>query len=544
MRRDFDGQRRRYAALFSATARLVLVLGLLAPPATAAETTTQTRTHYTFGVFPYLSPEQLSQSYGPVAAEFSRALARPVRFTSAPTYEEFTRGLTEETYDIAMIQPFDYVNAVDHHGYRPLARVDADLRANFVVRPDSAFKTIRDLRGTHVALPSATAAVSRMALKALRDAGLQPGVDVQIRHFKSFGSCMQDVLIGHSSACATGKAAKAIFEKRMDVTLRIMYQTPPIPHMTFVAHRRLPEAELQRLQTTIVDWNKTADGQRIVKGMRFPGFRKVADQDYDVIRRYEEERGVLPPGAMERHKLVLGVIPYFPPSRMAEHLAPVPKALSRAIARPVILRSTTTFPQFASHLETGLYDIALIQPFDYGRAIKHGYVPLARRQRGLTSVFYVLKGSDLHSLEDLKGTIIAMPPYEAAVSHMGRQALEETGVAPEKDVQIRYRRDHNSCLRQVLLAEASTCVSGPLGLTFLSEEERKDLRELHRTTLVASLAFVAHSRLPEDLRARLKAEILSWGQTDDGRNLLQAINYEPFVPIEPGDYACCMVAEE
>jgi phosphonate transport system substrate-binding protein len=510
----------------------------------AGETAPAAETHYTFGVFPYLSPQQLSQSYGPVAADFSRVLNRSVRFTSAPTYEAFTQSLTEEIYDIAMIQPFDYVDAVDQRGYQPLARVDADLRANFVVRPDSPFKTVEDLRGTRVALPSAPAAVSRMALKALKDAGLQPGVDVQVRHFKSFGSCMQDVLVGNSSACATGKAAKAIFEKRMQVSLRIMYETPAIPHMTFIVHQRVPEPERERLRSTIINWNKTTDGQRIVKGMRFPGFRAVVDQEYDVIRRYENVRDVRPQRVVQKAQLVLGVLPYFPPRRMAEHLAPVPKALSRATGRPVVLRSATTFAQFASHLQTGLYDVALIQPFDYQLAIKHGYVPLARRERDITTVFYVLEDGKLRSLNNLKGTVVAMPPYEAAVSHMGRQALRESGMRIGQDVQIRYRRDHISCLRQVLLAQTSACVSAQLALTSLSDTERQKLVELHRTPPIAGVAFVAHARLPENLRTQLKDEILSWAKTDDGKALLEAIDYEPFVPIKPGDYACCTAAEE
>ena len=541
---DFYSQRHGYLSVFTATVGLALILDMFAMATRASETAPAAETHYTFGVFPYLSPAQLSQSYGPVAADFSVLLKRSVRFTSAPTYEAFTQSLREETYDIAMIQPFDYVDAVDHYGYRPLARVDADLKANFVVRLDSSFKTIKDLRGTRIALPSATAAVSRIALKALRDAGLQPGVDVQIRHFKSFGSCMQDVLIGNSSACTTGKAAKAIFEKRMKVTLRIIYETPAIPHMTFIVHQRLPEAERERLRRRIIDWNKTADGQRIVKGMRFPEFRAVVDQEYDVIRRYEEERGVMPQGAVDKGQLVLGVLPYFPPHRMAKHLAPVPKALSHATGRPVVLRTSMTFAQFASHLTTGLYDIALIQPFDYERAIKHGYVPLARRERDITSVFYVLKSGDLRSLNDLRGTVVAMPPYEAAVSRMGRQALRESGMNLEQDLQIRYRHDHISCLRQVLLTQTSACVSARLALTSLNQVEQQQLTELHRTPAVAGLAFVAHSRLPQDLRTRLKEEILSWAKTDDGKALLQAINYKAFVPIKPGDYVCCMVAEE
>ena len=111
---------------------------------------------YTFAVFPYISAKQLGNSYGPVAAEFSKILGTQVNFTSTPNYEDFTVGLAEGRFDIAVVQPFDYARAVDNYGYRPLARVDADLRAHFVVKTDSKYQSLADLKGSRVALPSTT----------------------------------------------------------------------------------------------------------------------------------------------------------------------------------------------------------------------------------------------------------------------------------------------------------------------------------------------------------------------------------------------------
>ncbi len=267
---------------------LVLCTSFVSSPCRASETAPQSGQQYTFAVFPYLSAKQLAESYGPVAAEFRQVLDRDVAFKSSTGYEEFSAELAEEQFDIAMIQPFDYVNAVDHHNYLPLARVDADLRAHFVVKADSQLSGIQDLRGGRLALPSETAALSRVSLKALRSAGLEVGEDVEIRHFKSFGSCMQDVLIGQSSACATGIAAQKIFEQRMGVQLKMIYSTQPIPHMAFVVHSRLPEQDRALLQATIIGWKHSAHGKSIIEATRLPGFREVNDNDYDVIRNFDK----------------------------------------------------------------------------------------------------------------------------------------------------------------------------------------------------------------------------------------------------------------
>lgn len=246
------------------------------------------RDRYTFGVFPYLAAKQLGNSYGPVAAEFSKILEQKVNFTSTPSYEDFSKGLTDERFDIAMIQPFDYANAVDKHNYLPLARVDADLRAHFVVKADSKYNNLNDLKGTRIALPSASAAISRVSIQALKKNGFEIDHDITLKHFKSFGSCLQNVLIGYSSSCASGLAAKKIFEARMNVKLKTIYITPAIPHMTFVVHKRMAKKDREILKNTIINWKNTRPGQEIIKGTRLPGFRVVDDRDYNVIREFDD----------------------------------------------------------------------------------------------------------------------------------------------------------------------------------------------------------------------------------------------------------------
>ena len=82
---------------------------------------------YRLGIFPYMAPRQTVELFGPVAASMQDALKRPVRLESAATFADFTRELAAGRYDIALIQPFDYPDAVEKYGYLPLARLDAAL---------------------------------------------------------------------------------------------------------------------------------------------------------------------------------------------------------------------------------------------------------------------------------------------------------------------------------------------------------------------------------------------------------------------------------
>src|SRR5216110_3130024 len=77
---------------------------------------------YEFGVFPNLPLARVYELHAPMASEFESKLGRPVRLSSKAAYAAFGDELRNETYDIALVQPFDYVDAHDKHGYLPLAR--------------------------------------------------------------------------------------------------------------------------------------------------------------------------------------------------------------------------------------------------------------------------------------------------------------------------------------------------------------------------------------------------------------------------------------
>ncbi len=515
---------------------LVLVSLSYMPSTAADEPAAKASTSYWFGVFPYLSLQRIRDVYGPIGADFSRVLAREVRLRTTSSFSRFTHNLEHELYDIALIQPFDYPVAHEH-GYVPLARVDEPLLTYFVVRADNPAARLEDLRGGKIALPPPPAATTRMGLLALDEAGLVPGDDVQIQYFRSHDACMQDVLIGAGSACATGRAAVAMFEQRMQTRLRVLFKTAALPHMVFVAHERLPAQDRKALHEAITSWHTTSAGRAVIGGTRFEKYTSATAADYAAMSRYAAQSPAPPANVAPREGLVLGVFPYLAPKRLSDRLAPLPKALGAAARGPVHLRTTLSYAKFMDQLRAGRYDLVVVQPFDFELAVKHGYVPLARMQGGLQAVFYVAENSPLQALPDLKGKTVAMPPAEAAVSRMACKALRSAGLAPARDVEIRYRRSHDSCLQRLQAGAVSACVTTPVLRRVLAPEETAGLRELTRTPAIPHVVFAAHGRLSPAIQAAIEQAVLSWAHTRDGRELLRTIGFDDFVPVDPADYA-------
>jgi len=245
--------------------------------------------HYVFGVFPYLSAVRLENIYAPVAASLQQAIGGEVHFRTASQFKRFFGRLKQQHYDIALIQPFWYVPSVDQFGYLPLARMQEPFTSLIMVLDDSPLKTPEDLRGKVIATPPAFVPVVHMARKALKERGLMPGRDLQLKAFKSVDSCFQQVLIGNADACISPPFAPAVVEEKMHVRLRVILKTAAIPNLTFIVHQRVPAQARERLQQTILSWHSSREGQQLLQGMKTQGFIPALEEDYTGVRELVRE---------------------------------------------------------------------------------------------------------------------------------------------------------------------------------------------------------------------------------------------------------------
>jgi ABC-type phosphate/phosphonate transport system substrate-binding protein len=101
---------------------------------------------------------------------------------------------------------------------------------------------------------------------------------------------------------------------------------------------------------------------------------------------------------------------------------------------------------------------------------------------------------------------------------------------------VDYRREHDSCLQQVKQGHAAACITSTLTLKLVSTETSGDLRSIGDLGTVPGVVFLAHPRVPDHVRARLRNEMLSWGTTDVGRKIIGATHLGPFAPVDPTAY--------
>jgi phosphonate transport system substrate-binding protein len=268
----------------------LLLLFLLATfPPDRAMAAAEEEPSYSFGVFPFLPASRLVGTFAPIAAEVGQALHRRIHYQSASTFEKFMTRLEAEEFDIAFVQPFDYVRLGGPVGYIPVARRRESLSAVFVVREESAALTLVDLKGKTIAMAPEVAALSYLGKAALLEAGFQPGADVTIKYMQDHHSCLQQVVIGTAEACVTGRPALRLFENAMNLKLRILHETPAIPQMLFIVHPRVPATDREIIRTTLLATTLAGvdPGLRtlLMKNDETP-FIPTTDADFGEVRRY------------------------------------------------------------------------------------------------------------------------------------------------------------------------------------------------------------------------------------------------------------------
>lgn len=232
-----------------------------------------------------------------------------------------------------------------------------------------------------------------------------------------------------------------------------------------------------------------------------------------------------------------GVNPYLSVTRMDNMYAPISNELEKNLNHKVKFLTSSTHHKFLEKLNAEYYDIVLIQPFWYPIAVdEKGYIPLLRMEEPFVSSIITLENSEIRSVDDLKGKIIATPPPFAPVVHMAKRALLEKGIVPGKDVTFVAFKTVDSCLQQVLIGSANACISPPYVPTMLEQSMNIKLRTVLQSSSIPNMALVVHPRVAEKERDTIKKTFLSLSNTEAGKKLLKNIQSRGFIPIIDSQY--------
>ena len=233
--------------------------------------------------------------------------------------------------------------------------------------------------------------------------------------------------------------------------------------------------------------------------------------------------------AQEPYKL--SVVPQFPALVIHDDWQPLLDYLQETVGVEFELSLQDTIPLFEVDFLEGNPDFIFLNPYHEVMAHQaHGYEPLlSDGSRQLKGILVVAASSDINKVEDLDATTVAFPAPNAFGASLYMRALlaNEIGI----EISPNYVDTHANSYRHVLIGDAAA--GGGVYNTLRKETDdfQSALRVLYETPGVTPHPLAVHPRVPESVREAVINAVLELSESEEGRELLQAIQLKEPVRV-------------
>ncbi len=273
----------RWRRRLAGRAWLLVFASLAAPAAPAAEAPP-----LDLGVFPYLSTRTLLDLYQPVRAYLAQEMGRPVNVFTAPNYKAYASETQRGVYDIVLTPPHFARLAQREAGYIPLAMYTRELRGMVVVARDSPIQSLPALKGKRIATPNQLALVTMMGRQLLRDNGLAAEASVSVLDVALHNNAVLAVKNGEAEAAIVSSTALEQMPAELRNSVRVIAQTPRVPHVMYLAHPRLGQS-IKRIKAALLKFPEAAEGRVFLHDAGFEGLRPIDEADLKSMDPYLKE---------------------------------------------------------------------------------------------------------------------------------------------------------------------------------------------------------------------------------------------------------------
>jgi ABC-type phosphate/phosphonate transport system substrate-binding protein len=202
----------------------------------------------------------------------SKELKRPIRLQSISRYADFEHELANQQIDLAFIHPANVgLTAVKSGDYVGLATAKdfTDYRARIMVKGDSPLKSLADLRGKKIGVPSMESITTVMFTAGLRELGIvDPAKQFTPTRYQDAVPFMLDYGFVDAGVTGSGAVAKSWVAKGG----KIIAETKPVPIKQFLMSRRFSAEERERVQNLLLKLNENDDGKAALVGLHINGF--------------------------------------------------------------------------------------------------------------------------------------------------------------------------------------------------------------------------------------------------------------------------------
>ena len=250
---------------------LSLTIGSIAQ---AAET-------YKFGIVPQSNGSRLSKLWTPILQYLESKTGYKLQFATARNIPTFEKRLLAGKYDIAYMNPYHYVQYNALAGYQAFAKAkNKRLKGILVVRKDSPYKSIQDLKSVEMAFPSNAFAANLVPVAIMSRAGQ----DIAPKYVSSHDSVYRNIAKGRYPA---GGGVMRTFNNTPQEyrdNLKILWKSDGYTPHAFASHSRVPQHVIQRLQQVMLQMDQDPEGKVLLKSIRLKGIEPGKDAEWDDVR--------------------------------------------------------------------------------------------------------------------------------------------------------------------------------------------------------------------------------------------------------------------
>ena len=239
----------------------------------------------------------------------------------------------------------------------------------------------------------------------------------------------------------------------------------------------------------------------------------------------------------EGRPLTVGLMPYLSTRTLLANYQPIAAALEDALKQPIQLLTAPDFDTFVKRVLDGEYDIALLAPHYARLAIKsYGYTPLLLHKSPIRGVLVSSRTQPLTGFNDLRGQSIAIVDRSALLVIAGAITLAENGLTEGSDYRFIETVSHSSALHNAISGKARAALISYSTLTLAAPDLQRDALLWRDIASTPGQFYIAHSRVPPARQQAVKAALLTFEKTPEGKQFFEKTKHGGFREPTAEDY--------
>lgn len=240
--------------------------------------------NFIVGVAPQFDARTLQQTWLPILKELNQRTGHNFILRGSQSIPIFDQQLKAGEFDFAYINPYQLLKTNRINGYIPLVRdVASELHGILIVRKDSPYQQVDQLRGQTFAFPSPNALSASLMLRAALTREFK--IPFQPRYVNSHDSVYLNVVLGNVAAGGGVTGTLAQQPPAIRDQLRVIYTTSAVVPHPLTAHPRVPKTVRDAVQKALLTLGQSAAGRQLLERVPIKTIGPAYFAEYAVMEK-------------------------------------------------------------------------------------------------------------------------------------------------------------------------------------------------------------------------------------------------------------------